>query len=320
MDKIQSFQAAAPSLASGNGAGLPSSTKDAKESSQATQYGDLYKQIQSKYGEKAEKPREIKKNLDKDDFLRIMIAQMKNQDPTNPFKAEQMATELAQFSSVEQLHNVNQNLSKMAAQNKPLEQLAMTNLIGKEVTVNRDRFPHIQGKSEVLKFNLPKDASRVKVALLSDAGEVVIEKELGAQKKGEGGFDWDGKKTNTLLAASGSYMVRVEAADDRGHPIEINSQTRAKVIGVSFDKGEPVFLVGDAKHHDRVTIDNIMQVEMASDLPKGGSPPLANQGSQVAKATQPNQIMTDSFGEKGFPNGLNDSEAGNHSKIEKGGN
>src|SRR6476619_2933183 len=97
-------------VVSGTSSGATAGTKDAAGS---TKFGDVYSQIQAKFGEKAEKPREIKKTLGKDDFLKIMVAQMKNQDPTNPFKAEQMATEVAQFTSVEQLQNVNQNLAKM---------------------------------------------------------------------------------------------------------------------------------------------------------------------------------------------------------------
>jgi flagellar basal-body rod modification protein FlgD len=95
----------------GGAGGLLNQSKDQKESATSTKFGDVFNEIQAKYGAKAEKPREIKKSLGKDDFLRIMITQMKNQDPTNPFKAEQMATEIAQFTSVEQLQNINQNIT-----------------------------------------------------------------------------------------------------------------------------------------------------------------------------------------------------------------
>src|SRR5690606_36514394 len=151
------------------------------------------------------KPREIKKTLGKDDFLKIMITQMKNQDPTNPFKAEQMASEIAQFTSVEKLQNVNQNLSKMQGENKPLQNMTMTNLIGKTVTIDRERFPHLDGQTESLAFNVPKNASNVHVTILSDTGETVMDKDVGIQKAGEVAFSWDGIKPNTLSAKTGSY-------------------------------------------------------------------------------------------------------------------
>src|SRR5579864_9721176 len=87
-----------PSPTSGDGAfSTGPLKKDAQDASTSTKFGDVWNQIQAKYGQKPEKAREIKKTLDKDDLMRIMISQMKNQDPTQPFKAEQMATELAQF-------------------------------------------------------------------------------------------------------------------------------------------------------------------------------------------------------------------------------
>jgi flagellar hook assembly protein FlgD len=245
-----------------DGGGLVSREVDAKESSTAPKFGEIYKQIQSQFGAKPEKPREIKKTLGKDDFLRIMITQMKNQDPTSPFKAEQMATEIAQFTNVEQLQNVNQNLTKMANQNKPIENMAMTSLIGKTVTIDRERFPHVEGQAEALNFVLPKDAATVQVAILSETGEVMLEKEIGAQKAGTATFNWDGIKANTTSAKSGNYMFRIEAKNDRGQAIETNPQAQARVIGISFEGTDPVFLVGDAHHQDKVTMRNIVRIEM----------------------------------------------------------
>lgn len=244
-----------------NGTGSVNPT-DSHESATATKFGDIYKQIQAKYGEKAQKPREIKKSLGKDDFLRIMLTQMKNQDPTNPFKAEQMATEVAQFTSVEQLQNVNQNLNRMSGQNRPLEQMAMTNIIGKVVTIDRERFPHVEGESDELSFNLPKNAKELRVIITNDLGEEIYQRDLGEQKSGRVEFSWDGIKSNTLAAKAGNYRFKVDAKDENGKKIEITSQTQSKVIGVSFEGLEPVFLVGDAKHQDKVTMKNLVRIEV----------------------------------------------------------
>ena len=236
-----------PTNGPGGAGGLLNQHKDEKSAQTDAKFGEVMQQIQAKYGAKAEKPREIKKVLGKDDFLRIMITQMKHQDPTNPFKAEQMATEMAQFTSVEQLQNLNQNILKLSQDNKPLERMAMTNMIGKVVTVDRERFPHTEGSQESLSFNLPKAAASVKVALISEAGETVLEKDLGPQKAGEQNFGWDGLKSNTLPAKGGNYMLRVEAKDDAGQSLQSNPQRQARVVGISFEGTEPVFLIGDNK-------------------------------------------------------------------------
>jgi flagellar basal-body rod modification protein FlgD len=318
--------------------GMLSQQKDATESATSEKFGDLLKQIQARYGQKPEKPREIKKTLGKDDFLRIMITQMKNQDPTNPFKAEQMATQIAQFTSVEQLQNVNQNLNKMATQNKPLEQMTMTNMIGKVVTIDRERFPHVEGENEQLSFLLPKDAKTVHVNIMTDLGEVVYEKDLGPQQAGEVGFIWDGSKANTLPAKAGNYVYRVTAKDDREQSISISPQVQGKVIGVSFENSEPVFLVGDSKRQDKVTMRNIARIEIDPGQASPGSgtgaragagatvPGIALGGGALAGnskqdkiAANPNQnsngshfipfpkeLVGNQSEEKGFPNGLHE--------------
>lgn len=235
-----------------------------KNNSTEPQLGDALQHIQTQYGAGPQKPREIKKTLGKDDFLRIMITQMKHQDPTQPFKAEQFASELAQYSSVEQLQNINQGLSKLSNQNQPMERLAMTNLIGKTVTVDRERFPHVEGKQDFLTFVLPQNASETKLKIISEAGEPIFEKDLGPTKGGSNSFSWDGIKSNTVQAKSGNYLFRIEARGEGGQLLQVNPQSRAKVMGVSFEGTEPVFLVGDPSKPDKVLMKNIIQIETDS--------------------------------------------------------
>lgn len=248
------------------------------------QFGDVLKKIQGAYGAKAEKPREIKKVLGKDDFLRIMITQMKNQDPTNPFKAEQMATEMAQFTSVEQLQNLNQNMQKLMTANQPVERMAMVNLIGKSVTVDRDRFAHVEGQNESLSFKLASDAKEVRVAIVSDTGEVVLEKDLGEQKAGEQVFSWDGLKGNTLPAKSGNYMLRIQAKDEREVPIQTDGQRKVRVVGVSFEGGEPILLVGDNRNQEKVTMKSVIRIESDAGAPAPVQAAQSTQGGQGIQA------------------------------------
>jgi flagellar hook assembly protein FlgD len=240
------------------GAGGGAKTPDVKPGEPT--FGDVWKNIQSKYGAKPEKQREIKKTLGKDDFLRIMVTQMKNQDPTSPFKAEQFAAEMAQFTGVEQLQNINQALGKMAGQNQPLERLAMTNMIGKTVTVDRARFPHTNNQRDMLSFNLPRDAKEVHVTVMSDVGEILMEKDLGQQKAGTVNFEWDGIKKNTLPAKDGNYLYKVEAKDERDVTVQVSTQGEARIVGVSFEMGEPVFLIGNPNRPERITMRNVIKI------------------------------------------------------------
>jgi flagellar basal-body rod modification protein FlgD len=233
-------------------------------------FGDVWNKIQSQYGARPEKPREIKKTLGKDDFLKLMVLQMKNQDPTKPFDPDQMGSQLAQFASVEQLQNMNKSIEKLTSSGTPSEKMAMTNMIGKWVTLDKARFEHIEGQNSLITYTLPKDADSVSLQLVSDAGEVVFSKELGSQKAGEQSFNWDGVRTNTLPAKTGVYYARLVAKDASGVSIPIHTVSEAPVIGVSYEGKEPVLLVGDAKAPMKVTLNLVSKIAIEPQTKEGG--------------------------------------------------
>jgi flagellar basal-body rod modification protein FlgD len=250
-------------------------------------FGEVLSNIQAQYGGRPEKQRAAKKTLDKDDFLKIMITQMKHQDPTSPFKAEQMATEMAQFTSVEQMQNINQTLNRMANQNSPLERMAMTNLIGKTVTVDRERFPHVEGQGDSLSYALPRNAASVKLVVADDKGEAITERDLGAVEAGDHTYAWDGLRTGGLPVKSGNLMFKVIATDARGASIPIQSQSRAQVVGVSFEGSEPALLIGDPTRPQKVGLKGLIRVDSdpgAAVIP--GAKPLASMVAPTAPVAQ----------------------------------
>ncbi len=231
--------------------------KDLKEAATDPQFGDVLRGINERYGGAPEKPREIKKTLGKDDFLKIMIAQMKNQDPTNPFKAEQMASEMAQFTSVEQLQNLNGSINKMADKNKPMEKLAMSQLIGQRAVIDKQRFTHRLGDADALSFELPAAAASMRVSIVDAGGEEVYAKDLGAHAAGNVAFTWDGVRSNTLPAQAGQYQMKIVAKNEHDQPLLTQMQSSMEIRGVSFEGAEPLLLVGEEK----ISMQNVLRIE-----------------------------------------------------------
>ena len=257
----------------GSSGGFLNTTKDVKGGSTEAEFGDVWKSMQAQYGEKHAKPRTVKKQMDKDDFLKIMVTQMKNQDPMSPMKADQFATQLAQFTSVEQLQNLNQKMGQMTKANQPLERLAMTNLIGKIVTVDRNRVVHSENEMSTLNYEMPANAKEAKLSILNEAGEKIATRDLGPSKKGTHDYQWDGKKDDGMAASSGNYVFRVEAVDGAGKSIPIQGSKQLPVVGISFDGGEGTLLVGDVKNPTKTSMRNITRIDtMVRDMgPKVGS-------------------------------------------------
>jgi len=290
------------------------------------------KQFQAVYGAKPKEARPIKKTLDKDDFMRIMITEMKHQDPTKPMEAEKMATQMAQLTSVEQLKNVGTAIDKLADKNNASDRLAMGAMIGKTVSVDKGRFNHMKGTMSPVNFELPRDAQKIKINILDERGETIASRDLEPMKAGPNVYSWDGMNESGIQVPSANYIVRIDAEDAKGAKIAINPISRERIVGVSFEGGEPNFLVGDPKSPQAVNFRNVTRIEgdapaqngvrmtppanaMAKPAmlaPKSFAPLNSEQGQRVASAngsqSAPVQPEEPPVKAEGFPSGLSGDE------------
>lgn len=184
-----------------------------------------------------------KKELGKNDFIKLMSVQLQNQDPTSPLKNEEMAAQLAQFSALEQMQNVNTTLEKMSNETKSRDNLMASQFIGKEVVTDSSRFEIDEDRRADLKFNLKGDIEKGTIAILDDADKVIREMEIGKLKEGENTIKWDGRDRLGVEARVGAYKFRVTAYDKADAPVKAETGSKGMVAGVEFEKGQPVLLV-----------------------------------------------------------------------------
>jgi flagellar basal-body rod modification protein FlgD len=241
-----------------NGLGLQT-TNDVQARESAV--SNAVNSFQAKYGEKPKEARVIKKALDKDDFMRIMVTEMKHQDPTKPMDSDRMATQMAQITSVEQLKNVGSAIEKLADKNTASDRLAMSAMIGKSVTVDKGRFAHQKGTLSPVNFELPSDAQKIKLSILNERGDEVATRELEPMKAGANSYNWDGINASSIQSATGSYIVRIDAEDKAGNKIKIDPISQETVVGITFEGGETNFLVGDPKNPQKVGFKNVTKIE-----------------------------------------------------------
>lgn len=183
--------------------------------------------------------------MDKDSFMKLMLAQMKHQDPTNPMQSHELAAQLAQFSSVEQLQNVNKTLEAMQAGQKPSESFQALNFIGKAVSGDSSKVNRIKGdKDHDLTFSLPDDAKEGKVRIRNSAGEVVRTVDLKSLKKGENKFTWNGLDDRGNAAPAGDYQMFVEATNAAGGKLAVKTDFEGVISGLNYTPEGPVLLVG----------------------------------------------------------------------------
>lgn len=198
--------------------------------------------------------------LGKDAFLKLMLAQLANQDPTQPQDSQAFVAQLAQFSSVEQLESANQRLDDILLSQASNTQTAATSMVGKDASYKTDQLTLVAGKSASSGVWLGSDATEVNVSIISGDRTVRTVK-LGAQTAGQMEFTWDGHGDDGGTSPPGNYQVRVSAIDKKGDPVSVDTRGRGTVQGVSFEQGYPELLIGK----DRVAMSQIVEINQRSN-------------------------------------------------------
>jgi flagellar basal-body rod modification protein FlgD len=184
--------------------------------------------------------------LGKDQFLKLLVAQLANQDPTKPQDSSQFVAELAQFSSLEQQQNTVSRLDTLLMGQATANQTAASTFIGKDVTF-RNGAVHSDGiAGATASVTLGNAAAKVTLAVADSTGRVVRTLELGARAAGAVPVVWDGRDDHGNLLPAGDYTLAPAAFDASGAELPIDLSTTGHVSGVSFQGGIPVLKVGDS--------------------------------------------------------------------------
>ncbi|MDB5757319.1 MAG: flagellar biosynthesis protein FlgD [Burkholderia sp.] len=145
-----------------------------------------------------------------DRFMKLLITQMKNQDPMNPLDNAQVTSQLAQLSTVTGIDKLNATMGTLKDSYQSSQALQATGLIGHGVLVPGSTANLADGKA-VLGMDLPGAADAVSVTIRDGSGNVVRKMDLGAQAAGTLPVAWDGKTDKGAAAASGQYSFEVSA-------------------------------------------------------------------------------------------------------------
>ncbi|KNZ34382.1 MAG: flagellar hook capping protein FlgD [Methylibium sp. NZG] len=141
-----------------------------------------------------------------DRFLKLLVAQMQNQDPLNPMDNAQVTSQMAQINTVNGIEKLNTTVEGLSGQFMQMQALQGASLVGRDVIVPGSRLSIDDGVGQG-GFELNSAADNVKVEVLSPAGQVIDTIQLGAQGSGRHGFDWPAKD----VAADAGLSFRVTA-------------------------------------------------------------------------------------------------------------
>jgi len=183
--------------------------------------------------------------MDKDAFFKLMLTQLKNQDPSNPLKNHEMAAQLAQFSTLEQMTNMNTTLTEIKGGNKPTEQFQALNLIGKQVSGDSSKITRTDlDKEHEFKFNLSQDVKTADVKVLNSKNEIIRTFKFSDLKQGENKISWNGQSDKGVLAKSGDYRFQVDAIGVNGQKVLPKTDFTGVITGMSFSPDGPIIQIG----------------------------------------------------------------------------
>lgn len=184
------------------------------------------------------------KDLGKNDFLNLLVTQLKNQDPLKPMDSSSFIAELAQFSQLEQSSNQVALLQKSLDAQTANQQFSLLPLVGREVGIEGAVIQLGTGPA-MLDYSLGQDAASVNLSILNAAGQVIRTGNLGPQGLGTQQVTWDGLDQNGALMPPGTYTYAVTALDGQGQAVPVATTSRLTVTGVRVEGGQAKLAVGN---------------------------------------------------------------------------
>lgn len=172
--------------------------------------------------------------LGKNEFLKLMIAQMNNQDPLDPAKNEDFIAQLAQFSTVEGIENLNGSMAGIASAMQSSLTIQASTLVGRSVMVPTNQ-TWVDSSGTSGSIDLPESAANVTVEITRANGERIRAIDLGPRPEGRMRFAWDGRDAQGVQVAQGAYNINAYTMVGSTRK-EFSINLPDQVVSVSIDK------------------------------------------------------------------------------------
>ena len=185
--------------------------------------------------------------LKSEDFMKLLIAQLQNQDPQSPVDTKELVTQLSQLTGVQQLTAMAGKLDTLTAAMNGMAANESAGLIGKKVEANGN-IVHLDAMGgTTTAVNFRQNAAKVSVSVMNEAGRIVRTIDMPPQQAGVVSVAWDGMSDNLERAAPGTYTLTVTAKDGNNNPVNADMKVAGVVSGVSYEHGAPELVLGTTR-------------------------------------------------------------------------
>lgn len=184
----------------------------------------------------ASKTKKDASSLDQNDFMKLMLQQLKSQDPLNPADNTEFISQMAQLTSVSGISEMNENLAGLTKSLYSAQLLDASSLIGKDVLLETDVAALPPSGSVQGQVNLATSTTALDIEIIAPTGEVIGKVPLGPQRAGAVAFEWNGVGLNGERMPPGTYQIRANYLN--GNTLEaVATEVRSEVMSVSVPAG-----------------------------------------------------------------------------------
>lgn len=213
--------------------------------------------VLSEYAPAQEKKAPNNNELGRDAFLKLLVAQLENQDPTKPEENGEFVAQLAQFSQLEETQKMGGNFEQFASAFQSTQHLQATSLVGRPVHVESDFSPLGENGAISVLAEFDNAVQSASLTVYNRGGEIVDSFELGQQPEGRQEFIWTGTNANDERFPPGDYYFEVSASSG-GEASSVPTYLSANVNSVTIESGGALTL--NLAGIGKVSMDDIIQI------------------------------------------------------------
>lgn len=192
-------------------------------------------------------------------FLNLMVTELKNQDPTKPINAQNMLAQLAQFSTVSGVQNLDKTVNNLAGSVTTNESLQAASLVGKKVLTQANQATLTSGSNLKGAVKLNSPATNVSVGIYNSKGVLVRGLNLGAQASGLANFTWDGKNAQGKAMPTGLYAIKA-AGLINGQAQALATLANERVSNVTIGQNGGPITLGLANGAGSIDLSKVHQI------------------------------------------------------------
>jgi flagellar basal-body rod modification protein FlgD len=182
--------------------------------------------------------------LGQDDFLKLLVTQLKNQDPLKPTDNAEFVSQLTQFSQLEQTAKQSQLLQKSLDAQSTSLQFTLLPMVGRRISIDHP-LTQLENGQASLTYALEKNAARVQITILDENRQVVRTLDSTGLQEGLNKVQWDGKDNKGVAMAAGVYEYAIAAVDRQGASVVAKGRAQLTVTGVRMEEGKPKLAIGE---------------------------------------------------------------------------